>query len=77
MVLVLVVGAVFVPRYVQAVRRAKEAVLAEDLSVVRGAAAAFTKDNKKQPEGVAELVETGYLKEVPINPMDHRRFTTW
>ena len=73
----LLLSALFVSQYLQAVHKAKEAVLAEDLGVLRQAVKSFTEDRKRPPADVAELVQTGYLKAISINPIDNRRLTTW
>jgi general secretion pathway protein G len=58
------------------VRRAKEAVLREDLHVMRQAIDSYTVDKEKAPSSLDDLVQAGYLKSLPIDPMTSRN-DTW
>ncbi len=65
-----------IPAYLQAVKRAKEAVLKEDLHTMRSAIDQYTVDKEKAPQGLDDLVQAGYLKVIPIDPMTSRN-DTW
>jgi len=67
---------VAVPRYVTTVKLARESVLKEDLQVLRGAIDSFTMDKQMAPQSLDELVQEGYLKKIPEDPMTHSD-TTW
>ena len=72
MVVMLIIGvlmAIAVPNYVAAVKAAKEATLKEDLHVLRQAIDSYTMDKQKAPQSLQELVDSGYLKAVPVDPM--------
>ena len=72
MVVMLIIGvlmAIAVPNYISAVKAAKEAVLKEDLHVLRQAIDSYTMDKQKAPQSLQELVEAGYLKSIPTDPM--------
>lgn len=76
MIVMAIIGvllSVAIPSYVGAVRQAREAVLKEDLHVMRGAIDSYTADKQKAPQSLDDLVSTGYLKEIPIDPMTHVR----
>ncbi|HZU23626.1 MAG TPA: prepilin-type N-terminal cleavage/methylation domain-containing protein [Terriglobales bacterium] len=57
------------PRYQQSVLRARESVLREDLYVMRSAIDQYTLDKKRAPQNLQELVEAGYLKTIPKDPI--------
>jgi general secretion pathway protein G len=57
------------PRYVNAVRHAKEDVLKEDLHRLNAAACAYKADRKEPASSVEALVKAGYLDTVPADPM--------
>jgi len=79
MVVMLIIGvlmAIAVPNYVSAIRSAKEAVLKEDLHVIRNAIDSYTMDKQKAPQSLQDLVESGYLKSIPVDPMT-RASDTW
>jgi general secretion pathway protein G len=58
------------------VTRAKEAVLKEDLHTLHTAIDSYTVDKEKAPQSLDDLVQAGYLKTVPIDPMTARS-DTW
>src|SRR5215472_591157 len=79
MIVMAVIGvllAVAIPSYVGAVRQAREAVLKEDLHVMRSAIDSYTADKQKAPQSLDDLVTDGYLKEIPIDPMTRAK-DTW
>jgi len=79
MVVMLIIGvlmAIAVPNYISAVKAAKESVLKEDLHVIRQAIDSFTMDKQKAPQSLQDLVEAGYLKKIPVDPMT-RSADTW
>ncbi len=65
-----------VPRYFRSVERAREAVLRENLQVMREAIDKFHADTGKYPGGVAELVSRRYLRRLPVDPVTERD-DTW
>ena len=72
MVVMLIIGvlmAIAVPNYVSAIKSAKEAVLKEDLHVIRNAIDSYTMDKQKAPQSLQDLVDAGYLKSIPTDPM--------
>jgi len=79
MVVMLIIGvlmAIAVPNYIAAVKAAKESVLKEDLHVMRNAIDAYTMDKQKAPQSLQDLVDNGYLKSIPTDPMT-RTSDTW
>ena len=65
-----------IPRYATSIKNAKEAVLREDLHVMRAAIDSYTMDKQKAPQSLDDLVQDGYLKVVPEDPMTHSK-DTW
>jgi general secretion pathway protein G len=79
MIVMLIIGvlmAIAVPNYLSSLKGAKEAVLKEDLHVLRQAIDAYTVDKEKAPQSLDDLVQAGYLKALPVDPMT-RSNTTW
>ena len=76
MLIVAILSAIAIPAYLSSVKAAKEAVLKEDLHVLRGAIDAYTADKEKAPQSLDDLVQSGYLKSIPTDPMTHSS-TTW
>jgi general secretion pathway protein G len=74
MIVMLIIGvlmAIAVPNYVAAVKSAKESVLKEDLHIMRAAIDSYTMDKQKAPQSLQDLVEAGYLRKIPEDPMTH------
>jgi general secretion pathway protein G len=69
MAIIAILVSISVPIYANMIRRAKEAVLREDLHTLRTAIDSYTVDKEKAPESLDDLVQAGYLKAVPIDPM--------
>jgi general secretion pathway protein G len=76
MLIIAILAAIAIPSYISSVRAAKEAVLKEDLHVLRQAIDAYTNDKEKAPQSLDDLVQAGYLKSIPVDPMTHSS-TTW
>ena len=79
MVVMLIIGilaAVAIPSFVAAIKSAKESALKEDLHVMRDAIDSYTMDKNKAPQSLDDLVQSGYLKEIPQDPFTHSR-DTW
>ena len=76
MAIIMILSAMAVPIFARQIKRAKEAVLREDLHVMRTAIDSYTVDKEKAPQGLDDLVQAGYLKTVPIDPMTNRN-DTW
>lgn len=57
-----------VPRYFHSIERSKEAVLRQDLSIMRDALDKHYADLARYPDTLAELVERRYLRGIPVDP---------
>jgi len=72
MVVMLIIGVLMgiaIPNYISAVKTAKENVLKEDLHIMRQAIDSYTMDKQKAPQSLQDLVDNGYLKTIPMDPM--------
>lgn len=76
MSIVAILMMIAVPRFTGAIRSAREAVLKEDLSVMRSAIDSYTMDKQKGPDSLEDLVNDGYLRAIPVDPMTQSN-TTW
>jgi general secretion pathway protein G len=76
MAVMLVLAAIAVPSYLASIRKAKEAVLREDLHTMRAAIDSYTADKAKAPQSLEDLVQSGYLKAIPKDPITSRT-DTW
>ncbi|MBW4026608.1 MAG: prepilin-type N-terminal cleavage/methylation domain-containing protein [Acidobacteria bacterium] len=79
MVVMLIIGilaAIAIPSYMASIKNAREAVLKEDLHVMRQAIDSYTMDKAAAPNSLDDLVQAGYLKSIPVDPMT-RSDSTW
>src|SRR3569833_165981 len=79
MIVMMIIGVLTtlaIPSFVGAIRNAREAVLKEDLRAMRSAIDSYTKDKQKAPQSLQDLVQEGYLKVIPEDPMTKSR-DTW
>ena len=76
MMIIGVLAAIAVPSYLASVKKAKEAVLKEDLHTMRAALDSYTVDKAKAPQSLDDLVQAGYLKAIPKDPITART-DTW
>ena len=76
MMIIGILATLAIPSFKAAIKSAQEAVLKEDLRVMRSAIDSYTMDKQKAPQSLDELVQEGYLKAIPDDPMTKSR-DTW
>jgi general secretion pathway protein G len=76
MAIVAILATLAVPSFKGALRSAREAVLKEDLHVLRAAIDSYTMDKQKAPQSLDDLIQDGYLRSIPEDPMTRSK-DTW
>ena len=76
MTIIAILATLVVPYFAAAIKHAREAVLREDLQTMRMAIDSYTMDKQKAPQSLDDLVQEGYLKAIPEDPMTHAK-DTW
>ena len=69
MTIVSILVSIAVPLYQKSIIRAKESVLRNNLFTIRIVIDEYTYDKKKAPQSIEDLVDEGYLRQVPIDPI--------
>ena len=64
------------PQYKTSIKRAREAVLKEDLFTLRKLIDQYLTDKGKYPASLQTLVEEGYLRKIPVDPITNSA-ETW
>ena len=59
--------------YQRSLVRSREAVLKQDLATMRNAIQQYTLDKQAGPQSLDDLVASGYLREVPVDPVTRQR----
>ena len=76
MAIIGILATLAVPSFIGALKSAREAVLKEDLHVMRAAIDSYTMDKQKAPQSLDDLVQNGYLRSIPEDPMTKSK-ETW
>jgi general secretion pathway protein G len=69
MAIVVILIATAIPQYQKSLIRAKESVLKNNLFTIRMMIDEYSYDKQKAPQSLQDLVQEGYLREVPRDPM--------
>jgi len=69
MVIIAIMAAVAIPKFLKHLQRAKEVVLMQNLWTMRRAIDFYWQDKEKPPSTLDDLVSSGYLREIPKDPI--------
>src|ERR1700687_1531815 len=67
--MILILVSISIPPYNQSILRARESVLRQDLFELRSLISQYTLDKQKAPQSLDDLVQAGYIKQIPTDPM--------
>jgi general secretion pathway protein G len=65
----LILVSIAVPNFTRSVQRSREAVLRQNLFTLRDLISQYTLDKQKAPQSLDDLVQAGYLKQIPKDPI--------
>jgi len=74
--IIAILAAIAVPIYQASVRNARETVLRDNLITLRRVIDQYTTDKKKAPQSLQDLVDAGYFKQLPVDPITNSN-STW
>ena len=69
LVIIAILAAIAIPVYKGVVLTAKETVLKDNLRDLRRVIDQYTADKKKAPQSLQDLVDAGYFRQIPIDPI--------
>ena len=69
LVIIAILAAIAIPVYRGVVLTAKETVLKDNLRDLRRIIDQYTADKKKAPQSLQDLVDAGYFRQIPIDPI--------
>jgi general secretion pathway protein G len=69
MFIISILLAIAVPNFTNSVKRSREAVLRQNLFTLRDLISQYTLDKQKAPQSLDDLMQAGYLKQIPRDPM--------
>lgn len=76
MAIISILLAIAVPLYQRSLQRTKESLLKNNLFTLRTVIDEYTFDKQKAPQSLEDLVEQGYLRGVPVDPITNSK-DTW
>ncbi|HYR89556.1 MAG TPA: prepilin-type N-terminal cleavage/methylation domain-containing protein [Terriglobia bacterium] len=74
--IIAILGAIAIPMYRAVVLNAKETVLKDNLREMRRVIDQYSADKKKSPQSLQDLVDAGYFRQLPEDPIT-RSNSTW
>ena|SRR5262244_4354819 len=74
--IIAILGAIALPIYKAVVLNAKETVLKDNLRELRRVIDQYTADKKKAPQSLQDLVDAGYFRQLPLDPITNSN-STW
>jgi general secretion pathway protein G len=74
--IMIILLALAMPRYQKSILHAQETALRQDLYTLRSVIDQYTLDKQKAPQSLQDLVDAGYLKQLPVDPFTKSR-DTW
>jgi general secretion pathway protein G len=74
--IILILISTAIPIYQQSIIRAREAVLSQNLFSLRSVIDQYTMDKQKAPQSLEDIIQAGYLKQIPVDPITNSR-ETW
>jgi general secretion pathway protein G len=71
--MIMILAGIAIGQYQKSVLRSREAVLKQDLFVMRGAIQQYTLDKQEAPASLDDLVSAKYMGAVPIDPITRNK----
>jgi general secretion pathway protein G len=73
--IIIILMAIAIPNYNRTVIQSRESVLRSNLSTLRSVISQYTLDKQKAPQSLDDLVQAGYVRQIPVDPMTKE--TNW
>ena len=67
--IIIILAAIALPQYQKTIMHTREAVLRDDLFKLRSLLDQYAADKGKLPQSVDDLVTSGYVRELPVDPI--------
>src|SRR5919106_1646057 len=71
--IIIILAAVALPQYHKTIMHARETVLRDDLYRMRSLIDQYAADKGKLPQSLDDLVNAGYMREIPTDPITEQR----
>jgi general secretion pathway protein G len=67
--IIIILAAIALPQYQKTITHARETVLRDDLFKLRSLLDQYAADKGKLPQSLDDLVTSGYMREIPVDPI--------
>ena len=74
--IIIILLSLAMPNYSKSILHAQETALRDDLHTMRSVIDQYTLDKQKAPQSLQDLVDAGYLHQLPVDPFTKSR-DTW
>jgi general secretion pathway protein G len=71
--IIMILAGIAIGRYEKSVLRSREAVLKQDLFIMRNAIQQYTLDKEAGPSSLDDLVEGKYMSAIPVDPITRNK----
>ncbi|HTV65095.1 MAG TPA: prepilin-type N-terminal cleavage/methylation domain-containing protein [Bryocella sp.] len=71
--IIVILMSLAIPHYQKSILHAQETALRQDLYTMRSLIDQYTLDKQKAPQSLQDLVDAGYIKELPKDPFTNTR----
>jgi general secretion pathway protein G len=71
--IIIILAAVALPQYHKTIMHARETVLRDDLFRMRSMIDQYSADKGKLPQSLDDLVSSGYMREIPTDPITEQK----
>lgn len=71
--IIIILAAVALPQFQKTIMHARETVLRDDLVKMRSMIDQYAADKGKLPQSLDDLVSTGYMREIPTDPITDKK----
>lgn len=71
--IIIILAAIALPQYQKTIVAAREAVLHDDLFKMRSLLDQYAADKGKLPQSLNDLVSSGYMREIPVDPFTDQK----
>lgn len=71
--IIIILASVALPQFQKTIMHTRETVLRDDLFKMRSLIDQFAADKGKLPQSLDELVSSGYLREIPVDPFTDQK----
>jgi general secretion pathway protein G len=71
--MIMILLGIAVPTYRASIQRARDATMRQNLFTIRQVIQEFTLDKQRAPQSLDEISQSGYMKDIPVDPCTNQK----